>query len=95
VIKTKPDINLNYFFDSHNDLDLNVRITNIINELRSHNKGPYQSFKLTLIDEKNCLADDFKSIFIEDSYKEEQSYINYLCNIHSDLVEKLEKEEYI
>lgn len=88
-------MNINYFFDGHNDLDLNVRVTNIINDLRANNKGPYQTLKLTLIDERNCLADEFVNIFIEDGYKEEQSYINYLCDIHSDLVEKLEKEEYI
>lgn len=95
MLKNKPDLNLNYYFDGHNDLDLNVRITNIINDLRSHNKGPYQSLKLTLIDHSNCLNEEFASIFIEDSYKEEVSYINYLCQIHSDLVDLLEKEDYI
>jgi hypothetical protein len=48
---------------------------------------------LTLIDEKNWSDQEFENIFVEDTCKEEPHYIDYLCSIHNELVEKYENLE--
>jgi hypothetical protein len=41
---------MNFYFDGHNDLDLNTKITNIFSQLRTENNGPYQCLTLTLLE---------------------------------------------
>lgn len=48
-VKEFPEYNLNRYFDGSNDNDYNLRVTNIINQLRYENNGFYQTLKLTLI----------------------------------------------
>jgi hypothetical protein len=43
--------------------------------------------------DRNWLNEDFSGLFIEDSIKEESNYIDYLCLIHSKIIERMEKDD--
>lgn len=72
-----------------NESDLNQRVVNIINQMRSDNGGQIQPYRTFFITEKNINNEELKSLLCEDQYKDEVYYVDFLAKIHKIIQDKL------
>ena len=75
--------------DESNESELNIRLFNIINQLRQDNSGIVQPYRTFFINEKQIQNDELISLLSEDHYKEEPFYVDYLADIHGQIQSKM------
>lgn len=71
------------------ETDLNLRIFNIVNQLRTDNKGRNQPLRIFFLNEKHYLNNELSEVLVEDKYKDEPYYVDFLCYLHSSIQQKL------
>lgn len=90
-VSTFKDIDVNEFsqLDETNENELNTRILNIVNQMRTDNKGIVQPLKIHYLTEKTIMNDELTSLLCEDHYKDEHFYVDYLAEIHQNIQTKM------
>ena len=85
------EINQNEFesLDEQNESDLNIRILNLINQMRIDNRGVTQPLRFFFINEKSIMKDELISLLCEDQYKDELFYVDYLAEVHQSIQNKM------
>lgn len=90
-VNSFEDINSLEFdqLDENNESDLNKRVINLVNQLRSDNKGFVQPFRPYFLNEKTVMRDELASLLCEDKYRDESFYVDFLAEIHQTIQSKL------
>jgi len=72
-----------------NNSEFNLRIHNIINQIRSEEKN-YLPYKVLLIEENSTPEyEEFISFLYEDQFRGEQDYIKFICDTHDLIIKNL------
>jgi len=75
--------------DENNENELNKRTLNLINQMRTDNKGVVQPLRIYYLNEKSVLKDELTNLLCEDQYRDEDFYVDFLAKVHSDIQSKL------
>lgn len=81
--------NVNDIFADDN-IDLNVRIRNIIEEIRNENEGKIQPLRIYFLNENNFSNICLSQYLLEDEYESEKCYVDELCRLHKDIQKDIE-----
>mgnify|MGYP003293765321 CR=1 FL=1 len=72
-----------------NQTELNVRLTNIIDQLRKENGGMYQPVRIFFLDQNGIFKSDLASLLFEDKIGDEVNYPDFLCFIHNSIQDRI------
>lgn len=75
--------------NENNTNEINIRINNLINQFRMDNKGINQPVRIYFLNEKEINKDELVSQMVEDSYKGEKFYVDFLAELHQKIQQKL------
>lgn len=75
--------------DESNESDINVRLLNLINQMRTDNRGVVQPLRIFFINEKSVMKDELTNLLCEDQYRDEPFYVDYLADVHSKIQGKM------
>ena len=85
--KEAKEVNQNLSED--NQSDLNIRVLNIISQLKKENKGSYQPVRLMFYEDSGVYKQYTENYLIEDKVHNDCSYNDFLCGIHNEIKMKL------
>lgn len=72
-----------------NENDLNRRLLNLISQMRTDNKGSVQPVRIYYLNEKSIYKEELISLLVEDKYRDEPFYVDFLAEIHQNIQSKL------
>ena len=76
--------------DEENQSDINVRLINIITQLRKENNGHFQPVRIFFFTESGIINPILTELLKEDRIEEYDNYPSYLCTIHKEIQSRIE-----
>ena len=84
--KSIEDIGL----DEDNQNDINIRLVNIISELRKENSGHFQPVRIFFFGENGIINPVLTDLLKEDRIEEYDNYPSYLCTLHKEIQARID-----
>lgn len=75
--------------DENSDDCLTQRIQNLINQMRTDNKGVTQPLRIYFLNEKQVTKEEVATMLCEDHYKDESFYVDFLADVHQNIQNKM------
>ena len=76
--------------DEENKNDINVRLVNIISQLRKENSGHFQPVRIFFFGESGIINPILTDLLKEDRIEEYDNYPSYLCTLHKEIQARID-----
>ena len=76
--------------DEENKNDINVRLVNILSQLRKENSGHFQPVRIFFFGESGIINPILTDLLKEDRIEEYDNYPSYLCTLHKEIQARID-----